>query len=300
MKTVTKRIFALILSLVLALSAGLTAFAAASGDMTGDNKIGTADARKILRAAIGLDQLSAAQQNAADVNLDGAVTTADARMALRVAIGLEKTDGKLYKNQYDVLRSGFFYADFTVTDTAGSQDMLIAASENATYLQMMFADAELKQEFGIDAIRINLLFEGEKAFLLDTENGAYGEFPFEEMGMSKEELGDVTEAKEMFGRFPALDQATSKEKGKYKGVSCTGYKFVSDKGTLQVFMDGKKLLAIAEYDEKNNPVVLYEFRSVALTVPTACTAIPSGYEEADPMELLIALFFGDLLDDLNL
>ena len=57
MKTVTKRIFALILSLVLALSAGLTAFAAASGDLTGDNAIGTGDARKILRAAVGMERI---------------------------------------------------------------------------------------------------------------------------------------------------------------------------------------------------------------------------------------------------
>ena len=299
MKTVTKRIFALILSLVLALSAGLTAFAAASGDLTGDNKIGTGDARDILRAAIGLDTLSAAKKDAADVNLDGSVTTADARMALRVAVGLEKTDGKLYTNQYDVLRSGFFYTELTVTDSAGAQDLLIGASADATYLRMMFADAELKQEFGVDAIEINLLFKGEKAYLLDPANRAYGEFPFEEMGMSKDELGDVTEAKEMFSRFPALDKATSKETGKYKDTNCTVYTFHADTGSLKVYMDGKKLLAIAEYNEKNALDVLYEFRAVALTVPTACTAVPSGYEETDPMELMIALFFGDLLKDLD-
>ena len=295
----TKKALALALSLVLALSVGLTAFAAASGDLTGDNKIGTADARKILRAAIGLDTLSAAEKDAADVNLDGAITTADARMALRVAVGLEKSDGKLYKNQYDVLRSGFFFADLTVTDSAGAQDMLIAATPDSTYLQMMFTDAELKEEFGIDAIQIDLLFKGEKAYLLDPANRAYGEFPFEAMGMSKDELGDMTEAREMFNRFPSLDKASSKEKGKYNGASCTAYTFNYNNGALKVFMDGKKLLAIAEYDEKNALAVLYEFRAAALTVPTACTEIPSGYEAADPIELMLTLFFGDLLKDLD-
>ena len=59
------------------------------GDVNGDGKLTTADARDALRAAVGLDNLSAEQKKKADANGDGSVTTSDARDLLRKATGLE-------------------------------------------------------------------------------------------------------------------------------------------------------------------------------------------------------------------
>ena len=59
------------------------------GDVNGDGKLTTADARDALRAAVGLDNLSAEQKKKADANGDGSVTTSDARNLLRKATGLE-------------------------------------------------------------------------------------------------------------------------------------------------------------------------------------------------------------------
>ena len=299
MKQFTKKTIALILCLVLALSLGLTALAAANGDLNGDNKITTDDARKILRASIGLDTLSAAAKKAADMDLDGAVTTADARLALRVAIGLELSDGKLYENQYDVLRSGFFYADFNITDVAESQNILLAVSKQSTYMRMEFTDEELLTEFGVESIKINMLFRDDRAWLLDPENRQYAEFPFEAMGMSAEELASMSEAKDMFKDYPPLSAATSVGSGSFGGVSCTVYTFTDSTGSMKVYLNGPKLLGIEETDASGKTLVTDTFRSVALTIPAACTAIPSGYTEGDAMEMLLVMFFGDLLSDLG-
>ncbi len=59
------------------------------GDVNGDGRITSADARLALRAAVSLETLDAVKLLSADANSDGKVTSADARLILRVAIGLE-------------------------------------------------------------------------------------------------------------------------------------------------------------------------------------------------------------------
>lgn len=296
MKKQLKKFTAFILSLLLACSIGLQAFAACSGDLTGDNKIDTEDARAILRAALDLDPLTAANKTAADMDLDGKVTTEDARLALRIALELEKTNGKLYKNQYDVLRSGFFCTDFTIKESNGEQPLLLAVTGKTTFMRTSFADETLSKEFGIDGFEISMLQKKGKAYLVDQNNRAYAPFPLEETGMAPEEIAALEDAKNMFAQYPALDKAVKKEKTTFGGRSCTGYTFNYNKGTLQVFMRGKILLGITEYTAKGAEKKTYSFRSVSLAVPTEYTAIPAGYEKTDPMVILMAAFFGDLTE----
>ena len=49
-----------------------------------------ADARMILRNAVGLEALDRSQLLLADMDFSGDVSAADARMALRAAVGLEE------------------------------------------------------------------------------------------------------------------------------------------------------------------------------------------------------------------
>ena len=58
-------------------------------DVDGDGKITAADARIVLRAAVGMQLLSGVAFKAADANGDGKITAADARVILRKAVGLE-------------------------------------------------------------------------------------------------------------------------------------------------------------------------------------------------------------------
>ena len=60
------------------------------GDIDGDGRISAADARLVLRAAVGLEILTEDQLKAADFDKDGKITAADARLILRKSIGLEE------------------------------------------------------------------------------------------------------------------------------------------------------------------------------------------------------------------
>lgn len=62
--------------------------AAVKGDVDGDGKVTSADARKILRASAGLEHLTGQAAENADMDGDGKITAADAREALRESAGL--------------------------------------------------------------------------------------------------------------------------------------------------------------------------------------------------------------------
>lgn len=57
------------------------------GDVNGDGKVDTTDARLTLQHAVGKISLNASQQSAGDVNSDGKVDTTDARLILQYAVG---------------------------------------------------------------------------------------------------------------------------------------------------------------------------------------------------------------------
>lgn len=59
------------------------------GDTDGDGKISAADARLALRASVGLEKLSGAQNTAAEVDKKAEITASDARLILRASVGLE-------------------------------------------------------------------------------------------------------------------------------------------------------------------------------------------------------------------
>lgn len=66
-----------------------TQSSALKGDVDGDGKVTAEDARKILRASAGLEQLTGQAADSADMDGDGKITAADARQALRKSAGLE-------------------------------------------------------------------------------------------------------------------------------------------------------------------------------------------------------------------
>lgn len=70
-------------------AADRTAYGYLPGDLTGDGKITTADARAALRIAVKLDKQTDLALRTGDVTGDGEVTTADARLILRKALGLQ-------------------------------------------------------------------------------------------------------------------------------------------------------------------------------------------------------------------
>ena len=58
------------------------------GDVSGDGVIDSEDALLILRAAMGLVELTPEQEALADFNGDGTVNSEDALLVMRLAMGL--------------------------------------------------------------------------------------------------------------------------------------------------------------------------------------------------------------------
>ncbi len=111
------------------------------GDLDANGDINAADARLALRAAVGIDTISAEfDKLGADVDGDGVVTAADARLILRVAVGLDEAFSPL-TNGYvpgsgiipgidepeefgwdDVPYTGSDYYDESLSDEIGSEE----------------------------------------------------------------------------------------------------------------------------------------------------------------------------------
>lgn len=87
-----KKIIAVFMSIMTVLSV-ISIIASAqslvAGDVSGDGKVTASDARKVLRAAAGLEVLTEEQLIVADINRDDKITASDARKILRAAAGLE-------------------------------------------------------------------------------------------------------------------------------------------------------------------------------------------------------------------
>ena len=71
------------------------------GDVNGDKKITSSDARIILRISAQLDIPTASQSLASDINGDKKITSSDARIALRISAKLESIDDYIKKSVVD-------------------------------------------------------------------------------------------------------------------------------------------------------------------------------------------------------
>ena len=89
-----KLVLALVLALACLFGAAAPAFAAQPGDADGDNAVTPADARLVLRFAIGLEAIDPLYLAYCDMDNDGRITPADARLVLRYSIGLFSEDQK--------------------------------------------------------------------------------------------------------------------------------------------------------------------------------------------------------------
>ena len=89
-KSILKKAFITLTSLLICLMLSISSFAAILGDVDGDGLIKSADARLALRASVKLETLTDEQLKLADVDCSGDIKAADARSILRAAVGLEE------------------------------------------------------------------------------------------------------------------------------------------------------------------------------------------------------------------
>ena len=117
----TKKLISLLLAVLLTVTlfpaAGLRAAALSRGDVDGDGKVTSGDARLCLRCSVNLEKYAkgSARYNACDYDGDGKVTSADARLILRASVGLK--DDTPAQQKFKVPMSVYKNGDLEITLT---------------------------------------------------------------------------------------------------------------------------------------------------------------------------------------
>ncbi len=282
-----KRIFSLILTLVLVLCAAivpLSANAAALGDVNRDGKLNTSDARLALRGAIGLEayKKGSEEYTAADIIADGVLGTDDARLILRIAVGLEPA-----VNQYDILRSGTFYIQSRMD---GGEPLKMALNKDVVYIEMAEAD-----------LQMGYLAKGNKVYFVDPANKSYHQITAADKLLMKSivkdmELPEADEIRGMaedfgFASMPALSKANRVAGGKMNGVPCAVYTFnLSDGSKTNVYMYGYRMLAMDAVDQNGSRTNLITFDSISADVPVMP---PKGYTNERVFLVFMAKMMGE-------
>ena len=255
----------------------LCANAAVWGDVTGEGKISTDDARLALRAAIGLEhyEKGSAQFAGADIIADGRITTEDARLILRMAIGLEPKE-----NQYDILRSGSFYIEGDL-DGRGTP-MKMAVNKELVYMEMDSGD----MIFGY-------LVKTKTTYLLSPADKTYHKLNvLESAAMKGFGLPEPSEIRQMvddfgFDKMPPLEKADSVTGAKLDGTPCAVYAFnLSDGGKTLVYMYGCRLLAFGAVDADGKTTSVMRFTNVSSTVPELP---PKDYKSVSLFDLMASM-----------
>ncbi len=277
-----------------ALSAGLlftsVCSAAVLGDMDSDGGVSSADARTILRAAVGLDTLNETQRAAADMDTDGLITAADARLALRTAVSLQLRREGVFADQYAVLQSGEYCAEVSMGGKDGVP-LTYARKGNTAYIR-----------FSMEGIELSLLTDGERLLILDEKERMYADFAEvlelmgdELTGNDMLPLGDLLNLEEaLFGdSLRPLSEADDAQQTVIDGVSYTDYVFLNGTGAMRVRMQGARLSEIITLDARGRIESDTFFSSVSAVLPAGpFTAAETYTETDDPLLILLPLFSG--------
>lgn len=291
-----KSLLCLLLSVLLVCSwLPYTALAAVLGDTDGADGVTAADARIILRAAVGLDTLSGEALSAADVNTDGNITAEDARLALRAAVGLELPANEVYANQYDILRSGEYYVEL---GESGVEDISMAI---AVHGDRRWISATM------EGMEISFLSAGNDMYMLDAKHRLYAAFDEDAMAFmggddgGMDALLDAMDGMVDFSGMPPLEEADFNREETLDGAVCTAYLFQENDGFIKVCMDGARILAFVRIDSRGRTTEVLRFAAVRAVLPAEPFSAPETYREIpDLMTFMLIAFSGSLgLDTLT-
>ena len=245
MKTNMNKLLCFILSFCLLAASLVTltvsAGAAQIGDVNGDSKVTAADARLALRAAVGLESYAKGSEKfqAADMNQDGAITAADARLILRMAVGLG-VPAAASSAQYDILRSGTFYLEGSMSDGGAFMPLKLAVSPSLIYL-----------ESTVDGVTLGYLVSGNNTYVLNPAKKKYCKISKLDPAMLVMGDADLMTEEELRGYIDELGISSLKDLSKANDVQdamlnsspCTAYTFNNANGTkTRVFISGSRLL----------------------------------------------------------
>lgn len=242
--------------------------AAVRGDVDGDSKVTASDARLALRCSVSLEKLNNKQTSAADINEDGKVTASDARSILRLSVGL--SDDNAPSNQYEIIRSERFYIKGSISsDERNYEPMEMAMYGSTVYMESDF-----------DGMDIAILVEnGKNVYMIYSEKKAalhMSDTILSMAGMSVDEL--LSDSEMDFSDMPVFSQLKKLRTENFKGVQCTVYSYEEPDGTVEVYMNGNRLVRFVYLDKRGAFLSDLIVDSVSADVPAAYRSVPNGYK----------------------
>ncbi len=178
------------------------------------------------------------------------------------------------KNEYDIYRSGHFYAVGSITDAEGTSPMELAVTDDTLYMTSDF-----------EGVNIGILVVGDDSYMIYPEKKAYMEINSMLKTMMGGDADELFNADEMgFSRMGALDKALNVSDAALNGVSCKRYLLPDEDEFYYVYMNGDKLLRIEAMNKNKKVESTIDFTSVSEDVPADKTAPSKEYKKTGMIE----------------
>lgn len=178
------------------------------------------------------------------------------------------------KNEYDIYRSGKFYAVGSVTDAEGTAPMELAVSDDTLYMNSNF-----------EGVEIGILVVGDDSYMIYPEKKAYMEINSMLKKMMGGDADELFNADDMgFNRMVALDKALSVSDAALNGVSCKRYLLPDEDEFYYVYMNGDKLLRIEALNKNKKTESTIDFVSVSEDIPADKKAPSKEYKKTGMIE----------------
>ncbi len=265
-----KKLISVLLTVIMCLST-ITAFAktplidesqSMMGDANGNGKVTAADARVVLRVAAKIDPADSISLYNTDADGNGKITASDARLILRFAANLSEFvfgfDGNGVPCALNVLRSDEYYVKASYKDPSSTTvSMSIARQGENIYI--------ISDDMGFDISEIGfsecgMMLNDDKVYALmgsgTSKVAMYiPDKMCEEMGMSKEELNEISG---MLSSFIADDIGTaSREIRDGESVFCYAYELEGITYLLNVATNGRLLSIDAKTSSGNETLIIF-------------------------------------------
>lgn len=271
-----KKFISVLLTLILCFSS-VTAFAKTPlfdesqtmmGDSNEDGKVSAADARIVLRVAAKIDAADSISLYNTDADGNEKITASDARIILRVAANLSEFvygfDGNGIPCALNVLRSDKYFADTSHKDPSSSATVSMRLARNNENIYIISDDMGFDMsEIGFSECGVMINENKVYALLGNGTTKAAMYIPdsmCEEMGMSKEELNEITS---LISSFIADDMGTaSRVIRNGENVFCYTYDIMGDTYSLYVGTNGKLLSIDGETSSGTESLVIFNEISV--------------------------------------
>lgn len=276
MKKLLKKTLAVCLSAVTAATAFVMPAFALVGDINGDGRANTSDARLVLRYNAKLETLTPEQIERCDFNADGRVNSSDARLLLRQSAKLESLSS--YSNYYTEMQPG--------TD----EKLTVGYCNGDFYAHVLMSNISM----GL------LLKKNGTVVMIDDTEKQYAQITKEEIDALVRLTGEPLDFSQIIDEAnvdsillkPAalLDEGYVKTDGEYNGKAAQVYTLEKEDVTIVYYYDGLNLLATKNVAPNDPSVVLSQttFSNFTTEPQQYMYAYKNnGYKQRDMIEMMM-------------